>query len=135
MPSFSGTPPRLSPPLELQGRARQVFVDTVAACKAGHFLPQDTPLLAEYCRSVALAEQAHAALALEGPVVASPQGSKASPWITILEKAQRSLIALSMRLRISPQGRSPTTPTRAARPLSYHERAELMENGDDARGS
>jgi phage terminase small subunit len=30
---------------------------------------------------------------------------KVSPWITVQEKAQRAMVALSMRLRLSPQAR------------------------------
>jgi hypothetical protein len=32
---------------------------------------------------------------------------KPSPWLVVLEKCQRAMVALSMRLRLSPQARSP----------------------------
>jgi hypothetical protein len=128
--SPSGGPVRLSPPVGLQGTARQAFVDIVSACKAGHFQPQDTALLVEYCRATALADEAAAALSA-GAVV----DGKVSPWVVVQEKAQRAMAALALRLRLSPQGRSPTIPARSTRPLSYHERQTLMENGDDAVGS
>jgi phage terminase small subunit len=133
--SPTGTPSRLPVPAELTGTARTIFLDTVSSLKPGHFQASDTPLLSEYCRSAALAAQAHAELAAAGAVVASPQGSKPSPWLTVLEKSQRAMGQLSLRLRIGPQGRSPTLPSRPPRELSYHERQALMENGDDAIGS
>jgi hypothetical protein len=97
--SPTGTPPWLEVPAELIGKARKIFLDTVGSLKPGHFQPSDRPLLAEYCRCCALAEQAHAMLAAEGAVVASPQG------------------------------RSPTIPSRPLRPLSVYERMNL--EGDD----
>jgi hypothetical protein len=122
--SPTGGPTRLQVPGELTGRAKEVFLDTVSACKAGHFLPQDTPILVEFCRAVALADAADAALATEGAVV----NGKLSAWVTVQEKAQRAMAQLSLRLRITPQGRSPTVPSRATRPLSYHEQRALLED-------
>jgi phage terminase small subunit len=122
------TPPRLRPPSDLSGKTREVFLDTVASVKPGHFQPSDLPLLVEFCRAVALASEADAALAVEGAVIASERGPKVNPWVTVQEKAQRAIIALSHRLRLSPQGRMPTRPTRQA---SYFERMSLEEGRDD----
>jgi P27 family predicted phage terminase small subunit len=135
--SVTGAPPRLTPPPELTGRARKIFLDAVASLRPGHFVPSDRPLLIEYCRAVALADEAYAALAVEGAVITSERGSKVSPWVTVQEKAQRAMTALSHRLRLSPQGRSPTLPTRPARQASYFERMELegVRDDDDAAGT
>ena len=134
------TPPRLRPPSELGGKARKVFLDIVASTKPGHFVPSDLPLLIEFCRAAALASEADAALAVEGAVIASERGSRVNPWVTVQEKAQRAMTALAHRLRLSPQGRSPTLPTRPARQASYFERMELeatrdAADGDDAAGA
>lgn len=139
VPSLTGAPPRLSPPPELAGKARDVFLDTVASLKPGHFQPSDRPLLVEFCRAAALAGEADKALAAEGAVVETERGSKVNPWIVVQEKAQRAMAALALRLRLSPQGRSPTIPTRPAPQVSYFERMELEgvrddeSDGDDGR--
>ena len=44
---------------------------------------------------------AAAALQSDGPVI----GGRPSPWLIVAEKCDRALVALSMRLRISPQAR------------------------------
>jgi hypothetical protein len=45
------------------------------------------------------------------------RSSMASPWLVVLEKCQRAVVALSMRLRLSPQSRlDPKTLARQAPP-------------------
>ena len=74
----------------------------VAASDPRHFTASDVPLLARYCDSCILAERAADELRQGGgPVV----NGKASPWLVVQEKAQRAMVALSMRLRLSPQSR------------------------------
>ena len=98
--AVDGEPNRLLPPASLGDVERTVFVDLVTACDPKHFRPSDLPLLCRYCETAVLAEQA--ALELRrGAVVAG----KPSPSITIQEKAVRAMVALSMRLRLSPQSR------------------------------
>jgi hypothetical protein len=48
------------------------------------------------------------------------------------EKAVKSMVALSMRLRLSPQARAPHTsrPDKPPAPLSYYDRMRLAEIGD-----
>jgi phage terminase small subunit len=77
-----------------------VFVDLVTACEPQHFRPADLPLLVRYVEACVLADQAAEQLRL-GAVI----DGKPSPWITIQEKAVRAMVALSMRLRLSPQSR------------------------------
>jgi len=129
------TLPRLRPPPGLSDKTRKIFVDIVASVKPTHFQPSDKPLLIEYCRAVALAGEADAALAVEGAVIETERGSKVNPWITVQEKAQRAMVSLSHRLRLSPQGRSPTLPTRPAPQASYFERMELEGVPDGADNS
>jgi hypothetical protein len=76
-------------------------------------------------------------------VIETERGRKVNPWIVVQEKAQRALASLSLRLRLSPQGRSPTIPTRPAPQISYFERTRLLEGvrddpkdgGDAANGA
>jgi hypothetical protein len=58
-----------------------------------------------------------------------------SPWRAVLTCAEKSMVALSHRLRLSPQGRSPTVSGHPGKPsptLSYYDLMDLRENaGDD----
>jgi phage terminase small subunit len=91
---------RPSPPATLSEAERELFEAIVSGCDAGHFREPDLPLLSRYCEAAVLAEQA--ALELRNGAVIS---GRASPWIIIQEKCIRALVALSMRLRLSPQSR------------------------------
>jgi hypothetical protein len=92
---------RLRPPAELGEGERDIWTKIVLACDPQHFQASDAPLLVRYCQNVVLAGRAAAALTAEGPVV----GGRPSPWLVVAEKCDRALVALSMRLRISPQAR------------------------------
>ena len=64
-------------------------------------------------------------IAAEGAVV----DGKINAWAIVLEKSTRTLTALSMRLRVSPQARSANIPTRSQQPaVSYYERMELLDD-------
>jgi phage terminase small subunit len=95
-----GKPNRLQPPPSLSEAERKIFIDIVTACEPQHFRPADLPLLVRYVEACVLADQAAEQLRL-GPVI----DGKPSPWVTIQEKAVRAIVALSMRLRLSPQSR------------------------------
>jgi len=99
--AIDGKPPRLDPPTSLPEAERTIFVDLVNACEPTHFRPSDAPLLCRYCEAAVLAEQAAHELRQTGAVV----NGKSSPWIVVQEKAVRAMVALSMRLRLSPQSR------------------------------
>lgn len=58
-------------------------------------------LVSQYAGAADLAAQAQARLDQDGAVV----DGRASPWLQVLEKASRSCVALSARLRICPQSR------------------------------
>src|SRR5262245_31690285 len=94
----NGKPPRLEPPRSLSKAERKIFLDLVNAADADHFRPYDAILLCRYCEAVVLAERAAKHLRK----IAVFDG-KASAWIVVQEKAVRAMIALSMRLRLSPQ--------------------------------
>jgi phage terminase small subunit len=98
--AVDGKPKRLQPPEFLSDSERKLFVDLVASCDATHFRPSDLPLLCRYCEAAVLAERAAQELRLS-----TIADGKLSPWITVQEKAVRAMVALSMRLRLSPQSR------------------------------
>ena len=95
-----GSPDPLQPPDYLGPNDRQRFCEIIAACDTRHFRPSDLPLLVRYVEAIALGDQAAEQLRL-GAVI----DGRASPWITVQEKAVRAMVALSMRLRLSPQSR------------------------------
>lgn len=99
--SVDGKERRLDPPASLQGAERTIFIDLINACESKHFRPSDLPLLLRYVEACALGDQAAEHLRTMGAVV----DGKPSPWITVQEKAVRAMVALSMRLRLSPQAR------------------------------
>jgi phage terminase small subunit len=90
-------PPRNSvqPPPTLSPAAKDVFSSLAAAVDHEHFITSDIPLLCQYAEAVVLAEQSAAELH------ASPNPQAMALW----EKATRTMTALSMRLRLSPQAR------------------------------
>jgi phage terminase small subunit len=101
-----------------------VFCSIVAAVPPDHFQSSDEPLLIEYCTAVVQARRAAEMLRLQGDVV----DGKASPWLIAQEKSCRMLVALSLRLRLSPQSRREKM--RVERPLSWSERfAQEQEYG------
>jgi hypothetical protein len=95
-----GEPSRLEPPASLSESERTIFIDLVNACDAKHFRQSDLPLLVRYVEAAALSDQAAQELR-QGAVV----NGKVSPWLTVQEKSVRTMVALSMRLRLSPQSR------------------------------
>jgi phage terminase small subunit len=113
---------RLRPPASLSEPARKVFIGIVSTSSSTHFAPSDLPLLTTYCEACALAERATAELS-RAPV------DKHSKALITFEKATRVMTALSLRLRLSPQSRTPTS-AKPAPTTSYYEELRL-ENDDD----
>ena len=120
--SLDSRPSRLRPPASLNEAERELFLSLVAANPPQHFKSSDLPLLTQYCAAAVLNDQATAELRIT-PIV----NGKPSPWLAIYEKTNRAVVALSMRLRLSPQARAPNNPTRASRPASAYERIALDE--------
>jgi phage terminase small subunit len=117
IPSVTGAPPRLSPPADLSETERAVFIDLVASSKAEHFRPSDLPLLSAYCRCIVLERRSAQELA-------AGDHKALARW----EKATKAMVALSMRLRLSPKSRAPNNPSRPSQPepvMSYYDRMEL----------
>jgi phage terminase small subunit len=116
----SSLPTRLRPPPTLSASERKIFGDLVTSCSADHFRASDLPILCRYVEAIDLAERAARQLR-KNPVL----NGKVSPWIVVQEKAVRTIVALSMRLRLSPQARHPTARLgkSSLQPMSYYERA------------
>ena len=85
---------------------RAIFAEIVSHVPSEHFRPSDAPLLEQYAQAIAVSRQAYSALEADGPVVDGANGPKANPWVSVLEKAQRSSVALAARLRLAPQSRA-----------------------------
>jgi phage terminase small subunit len=106
---------------------RQAFAAIVASVDPKHFAPSDLPLLTSYVCAIVQEQQAVAHLRTEGCVI----NGKTNPWIVIQEKAHRMMVALSLRLRLSPQGRGRIAAK--AEPVNAYERMRLEdEERDDA---
>jgi Phage terminase, small subunit len=93
---------RITPRDETPESVAQIIHDLIANCAPDHFRKTDWPLLESYARAILLEQRAHAHLDDEGPV---SQSGKANPWLAVMEKSGRQIIACSMRLRLSPQSR------------------------------
>jgi hypothetical protein len=118
----------LQPPTNLPRPGRNLFVELVASNSPNHFRASDMPLLVQYCAAAVLNERAIGELRA-APVV----GNKSSPWLNVFEKTARCMVALSMRLRLSPQARKPNQiKGKAPLPLSHYERTMLQQMGQDA---
>jgi hypothetical protein len=87
---------RLKPPASLSKSECAIFKQLVGAVDKKHFRESDLPLLCAYTRAIAIEQLAARQLS------ANPVDGKA---LALWEKATRALVALSMRLRLSPQSR------------------------------
>lgn len=92
----------LEPPSTLSKSEAALFRYTVRMAGPKHFRSTDAVLLARYCEAASLAEKSAQHLRDEGAVIEG----RASAWLIVQEKATRALVALSGRLRLSPQGRT-----------------------------
>ena len=115
----------LDPPSEFGDGSveREIFVKTVLATPPDHFAPEDVVLLAEYCRTAAMARRASDELA-----VSAVAGSMPSPWLAVHASAVRSLATLSTRLRLGPRSRSHNT-RKSKLPLSPPSYYDLQRQG------
>jgi hypothetical protein len=120
------SPERLRPPAGLTAAEKQIFVHIVSNNKPQHFAPSDMPLLVAYTHACAL------------EIELARKISKDDKALLKWERVCKTMTALSLRLRLSPQSRTPThTAPRPSSnggqhaPPNYYERMRL-ENGDDA---
>jgi hypothetical protein len=121
-----GMPARLKCPEELDELEKAAFTDIVASCEPTHFRLSDLPLLCAYARAVVMERRAAGEFSRE-PIL--PDG-KPSPWGAILAQATKSLLGLSLRLRLSPQGRAKVS-TKVEPRLSAYERLALADDETD----
>jgi hypothetical protein len=122
---------RLQPPPTLSELERKAFTALVASVPAGQFTSADLDLVVSWAETACLARRAAKELELAGgPVL--PDG-RVSPWFGIHQQCLKTLTALAMRLRISPQGRNPTSRAtkKVAAGMSYYEEMALQESADD----
>ena len=115
---------RLRPPATLSDRERTIFADLVAACDPHHFRASDVPLLTRYAEACALADLAAEHLRTEGAVTTF---GRPSVWLTVQAQTLKSIVSLSMRLRLSPQSRLHAKT--AARERTPPEQAPWVEKG------
>src|SRR5262249_4580547 len=96
---------------------------TVNGTDARHFQPSDLPLLTCYCRTAAMERDAAAKLARR--LVAK---GKPSPMVAVHASLARTLVSLSIRLRLAPKSRAVNTPTRPNKVSSYGQTAMPMRD-------
>jgi phage terminase small subunit len=94
-------PAQLAPPGDLSDAAKRVWLGIVSTTEPDHFRPSDIPLMKSYCVSSAIADEAAAALAMDGTIIKG----KASPWTKVFEVMTRAQNTLSVRLRLCPSSR------------------------------
>jgi hypothetical protein len=125
--AFNADARRLDCPAELSGIEAEIFRQTVASVSAGHFVAEDLVLLTQFARSAALARRASEEL-----MVSATVGSVVSPWLAVHQSATKTMMQLSVRLRIGPRSRTPDDRRRSAQvgPTSYYDQMRLK----DAKG-
>jgi phage terminase small subunit len=125
-----GEPGRLRPPASLGEAEKRAFIDLVTSVPIEQFSPADQPLLIAWSETVAIRERMATRLALEGEI--TEQG-KVNPAVAVHREAVKTLNALALRLRVSPQSRAQKAPRREMREVSYYERLDLELAADDGR--
>jgi hypothetical protein len=109
--SLSPDRSRLVPPPELGEAEAKVFRETIAAVRIDHFQAEDLPLLCAYARAVVLERRAAQELAIAATV-----GNVASPWLAVHTQMARTVMQLTVRLRIGPRSRDHHTRSAKAGP-------------------
>src|SRR5262245_39637638 len=113
---------RVRPPATLSPPEQKLWASLVAACTPNPFAESDVPLLCRYVEACALADEAACHLRSEGAVV----DGKPSAWIIVQEKSVRAMVALALRLRLSPQARALRNPKVV--PENAYERMRLLHD-------
>jgi hypothetical protein len=115
---------RLRPPAELTAAEKKIFVALVMSVKPEHFQSGDMPLLTAYAHACALEIDLARKIAKDDKAMLR--------W----EKTCKTMVALSLRLRLSPQSRTPThtaprpSSGRPLPPANYFEQMRLANGGD-----
>src|SRR5262249_27343909 len=110
-------------------REKAHFVALVSRCPATQFQQSDLPLICRWAELAAMAEEAAEHLQTEDLVV----GDKLNPWLLAHLQVTRALSGLALRLKVSPQARSPKAPKVKAAPMSVYDIMELSEPDDEAQ--
>ena len=129
-PTYQRPVERLIPPVDMPEPERRLWLDLVAAAKPDHFQRIDEPLLAAYVRACVLEQRAAAEIGKYFP-------APTPPMLATHKQAVRTMYALAMRLRVSPQARQPNVSrgsATSAKPMSYYERWNL-ENPDGGKAT
>lgn len=116
---------RLTPPATMGEAAANEFAHLVKVVSPAHFCEADLPLLVAYAESIVNLRLAQERLDSQGQVV----NGKLNPWASACEKSVRSMVALSLRLRLSPSSRyDPGAASRSTRPqlLAVEDRHPLL---------
>jgi phage terminase small subunit len=128
LPVIDAGSSRLAPPRNLNRDEQQIFRSVVASMPPSHFLRSDIVLLIRYCQDIALASITAEHLKKEGCV---DKNGRLSPHLRALEKLDRSIIALSGKLRLAPSARydarAADRNSRTPEPSYY----DLMKSGFD----
>ena len=109
------------------GAGKGRVLDLILAAPASQFLATDLPLIVRYCELVVLAERAAAGLRAE-PLVTE---DGVSPWMLAHASAVKSLCMLTLKLKLSPQARSPKAPKTLASSTSAYARLGLEADDDE----
>jgi phage terminase small subunit len=123
-----GEPGRIPPPAGLGQAEKRAFTDLITSVPASQFVRSDLALLTSWAETVALRERMAARIAVEGEIT---EAGKVNPAVAIHREAVKTLIALALRLRVSPQARR-QEPPRQKVVTSYYERLDLEAVADDA---
>jgi|SRR3990167_7165406 len=94
---------RLVPRQGMPEEVSAIFREIVSLVPVGHFRRSDTYVLESYAQAIYTSRKAYADLQREGGVM---QTGKLNPLVAIQEKSDRTICALSARLRLAPQQRT-----------------------------
>ncbi len=121
----------ITPSASLSDEAVRVFDFIVRSVSPDHFSDVDRPLLESYATAIVNARRAQEAIDRDGQV--TPDG-KVSPWVGVLEKQIRNIVALVMRLRLAPQSRFDRLKAGTTMRPQDREYYEGEHDPDDPRG-
>ena len=126
-----GQPNRVHPRPDAPASLQQIICDLVVSVPPSHFRDGDRDLIEMYAAAIALSRQSYTELEENGPVI----DGRVSPWVTTLEKAHRSAVALAGKLRLCPQSRldSKTVARQVGPSPSYYDVMRLEKSDGDGR--
>jgi phage terminase small subunit len=80
---------------------KALFNQILSQASKDQFRQTDETLLELYCLAVLEARLAYRHLETDGRII----NGRLSPWVSILEKAYKAVVSLSVRLRLGPKSR------------------------------